>query len=147
MSVNDDVLTWKNKLLDLSKKNNLINYKDTKSTTLEIVFPNFFDSFNRLSSYNTTPIFSVPDDKINDIFDEESNVINKDLFIKKYAHRLSSSQILLYNSNITPRKVLHSLYRKSSESILERGVNVLYCAFGFVRWNESIDSKITYISP
>lgn len=45
MSVNDDVLTWKNKLLDLSKKNNLINYKDTKSTTLEIVFPNFFDSF------------------------------------------------------------------------------------------------------
>ena len=89
----------------------------------------------------------MPDDKINDIFDEESNVINKDLFIKKYAHRLSSSQILLYNSNITPRKVLHSLYRKSSESILERGVNVLYCAFGFVRWNESIDSKITYISP
>lgn len=147
MAVSEDVLTWKNKLLDLSKRNNLINYKDTKSTTLEIVFPNFFDSFNRLSSYNTTPVFNVIDDNPEDIFDEESKMINKELFIKKYSHRVSSSQILLYNSSITPRKVLHSLYRKSSESILERGVNVLYCAFGFVKWNETIDSKITYQSP
>ena len=32
---------WKNKLLDLGKRNKLLNYKETKSSTLKITYPDY----------------------------------------------------------------------------------------------------------
>ena len=147
MAIDNDVLMWKNKLLDLSKKNNLINYKDTKLTTLEIVFPNFFDSFNRITSYQSTHIYNVADEDITDLFDDSAKIKTKEAFIQRHSKKMASSQVLLYNSTTTTRQVLRTLLHKSNESILERGVNVLYCAFGFLKWTDSLDSKMSYTSP
>lgn len=37
---------WKKKLLDLSKRNRLLNFRPTKRGTLQIVFPDFEKLFN-----------------------------------------------------------------------------------------------------
>ena len=37
--------SWKNKLLDLGKRNKLLNYKETKSSTLRITYPNYGDLY------------------------------------------------------------------------------------------------------
>ena len=36
---------WKNKLLDLGKRNKLLNYKETKSSTLKITYPDYSDLY------------------------------------------------------------------------------------------------------
>ena len=37
--------SWKSKLLDLSKKNRLLNYKETKRSSLKILNPECFELF------------------------------------------------------------------------------------------------------
>ena len=46
--INDRFDSWKNKLLDLGKRNRLINYKETKSSTLRITQPTIEELFDRL---------------------------------------------------------------------------------------------------
>ena len=43
---------YESKLLDLSKRNNLINFKDTKSSTLEIIAPNIEEVFEKIFLHN-----------------------------------------------------------------------------------------------
>ena len=73
MATNEDIKVWKNKLLDLSKKNNLINYKYTKSSILEILSPSFYDLFNRISTYQSTMIYETQDDTSDDLYDKETS--------------------------------------------------------------------------
>ena len=35
--------TWKNKLLDMGKRNRLLNYRDTRRSNLRIKFPGIYD--------------------------------------------------------------------------------------------------------
>ena len=42
LGVKKKVDVWKNKLLDLGKKNRLINYLETKRSTLSIIQPEIF---------------------------------------------------------------------------------------------------------
>ena len=39
---------WKNKLLDLGKRNRLLNYKETARSTLKITAPSYEDLFTLL---------------------------------------------------------------------------------------------------
>lgn len=35
--------TWKNKLLDMGKRNRLLNYRDTRRSNLRIIVPGIYD--------------------------------------------------------------------------------------------------------
>lgn len=59
---------WADLLLDTGKRNNLINFKDTKMGTVEVVSPNFDNLFLKVG-HSTN--FEVYDPKLNDDEDEE----------------------------------------------------------------------------
>ena len=59
---------WANLLLDTGKRNNLINFKDTKASTVEIVLPSSEELFEKVDS---SASFEVFDPKIVD--DEEED--------------------------------------------------------------------------
>ena len=40
---------WEHQLLDLGKRNKMINYRETKRTTIKLVEPSFSDLFKRLA--------------------------------------------------------------------------------------------------
>ena len=41
---------WANLLLDTGKRNNLIHFKDTKSSTVEVVLPDISSTFEKAES-------------------------------------------------------------------------------------------------
>lgn len=139
---------WKKKLLDLGKRNNLINYKDSKTSTLEILLPSYDISFNKIISNSQVQIF---DDKFdynfNDIYDEEINGFSKEQYYNKFKNKVPQSQILLFNPNKQTKRILNTLMKKASDSITERGVNILYIAYGFIVWKENDNSEIEYKAP
>ena len=56
---------WAEKLLDTGKRNNLINYKDTKASSVEVVTPDCQSVFNKCSMGHTFEVYDPnKDDKI-----------------------------------------------------------------------------------
>lgn len=60
---------WANLLLDTGKRNNLIHFKDTKSSTVEVVLPDISSTFEKAESEVS---FEVYDPKI--MVDEEESL-------------------------------------------------------------------------
>lgn len=59
----DKLNKWSELLMDTGKRNNLINFRDTKMGTVEVVVPNFFTLFSRSEQSST---FEVYDPKLDD---------------------------------------------------------------------------------
>lgn len=62
------------KLLDTGKRNNLISFKDTKTSTAEVVYPNCETVFSRCSVGH---VFEVFDPKIPDTDLDESDTADE----------------------------------------------------------------------
>ena len=58
---------WQNQLLDLGKRNKMINYRETKRATLKLVEPEFEELFNRIAVNEEELTFQSPVDKNSDI--------------------------------------------------------------------------------
>lgn len=142
-----EIEIWKKKLLDLGKKNSLINFRDTKSSTLEIVYPNFDIAFKKIAVSSSVQVF---DDKTEDydFYDnDEENKLSKREYIDKYSKKVSASQVLLFNAYKPVKTILRNLMKKALDSINERGVNILYAVFGFIEWFDSDNTKFRYKAP
>lgn len=132
---------WKKKLLDLGKKNSLLNFKFTSKSTLEIVNPNFFDlweSFvlNKESlKFDTTPA------------EELDNVETDEAEDKKEVEDEKKAKVVTNKSSSERSKALRNLMDKSKTFLEEQGVSVLYLCFGYLHWNESSNSNIFYNAP
>ena len=60
VGIDQKVEIWKNKLLDLGKRNRLINYRETKRSTLSIKTPPIFDLFGICSANRRTKNQTIP---------------------------------------------------------------------------------------
>ena len=58
---------WQNQLLDLGKRNRMINYRETKRATLKLVEPEFEGLFRRVAVDEEELTFQSPIDKNSDI--------------------------------------------------------------------------------
>ncbi|MDR2132484.1 MAG: DUF4011 domain-containing protein [Clostridiales Family XIII bacterium] len=125
---------WKNQLLDLSKRNRMINYRETKRATLKISEPGFAELFNRLAVSDEELTFQRPIDKDSDLrtFSMLSLLDALSYPISAHVGDMKAEVSLL------ERKVaLHNLRSKSKLAKDEQGTNILYLSFGFIEWRES----------
>ena len=119
---------WKNKLLDLGKRNRLLNYRDTARSTIKITYPECSDLYDMFVKNETPLIFPIERD------DEETQV--------PFVPNVET------NKNISDlQKALRNLRNKSKTAIEEQGVNVLYLSFGFLNWTEDGNSNYVFSSP
>lgn len=120
---------WKNKLLDLGKRNRLLNYRDTARSNIKIEYPDCSTLWNMFVKDETPLVFPFIKEDDEDYESEfESNVeTNK-----------STSEL---------QKALRNLRSKAKTAIEEQGVNVLYLSFGFLKWTESENSDQIFTSP
>ena len=143
-----------NHLLDTGKRNNLINFRQTKSSTLEVLVPNSEELFAKAEG---TADFVVYDPKITDDEDtllslsrnneEDQKKLDRDAYKEKYAGRIKRDQILLFSPWASPLSVLKKIHKTADTAIEETGVNVAYMAFGFVHWKESENSDQVMTAP
>ena len=154
---------WASLLLDTGKRNNLVNFKDTKASTAEIILPNPENLFERVESSASFEVFDpkIADDEDEDYTSDQSSddseedekkkkqdKLNRQDYIDTYGSRIrKNNQILLYNANVSPVNALKNIDKKAREHLEETGVNVAYIAFGFIHWKERADSAYVFRAP
>ena len=146
---------WAEKLLDTGKRNNLISFKDTKTSTAEILRPECERVFAKCSVGH---VFEVFDPKLPDMESDEieentatenaDRTSDKEDYKAKYASRSKNEKYLLaYAQTSNPITVVKNIAKKAQEIQDETGINVAYLAFGFLKWNEKEGSDVFYKAP
>ena len=147
---------WAEKLLDTGKRNNLINFKDTKASSAEVVFPDCQSVFSKCSMGHTFEIFDpkLPDieietEKENDSYGmADAKKFTREEYIDHYSSKIKSDRYLLtYAQTRNPLTAVKNIAKKAKEMQDETGNNVAYLAFGFLKWNEKEGSEVFYRAP
>ena len=152
MAVIDQKLdAWKNKLLDLGKRNRLINYRDTKRSNLCIKKPTIFELWNSFVEHEIPLEFPYYDDDQISLLETESSETKEELnsfkqvassefdtpFKSSYndadqtsvCDRLGTTLDASIITNQTVKeqqKTLRNLREKAKTVMEEQGVNILY---------------------
>ena len=128
MYIKKKIENWQDKLLDLSKRNRLLNYRETKRSSLNIITPDCFSLWESLVINEKPHIFP-----------------NIDEYSRELDPSLNSFET---NQNVKElQKTLRKLRDKAKIAKEEQGVNILYLSFGFLKWSESPDSEEYYNAP
>lgn len=153
---------WAQLLLDTGKRNNLISFKDTKASTVEIVYPDAESFYDKCLNVG---MFEIYDPKIMDDEDDEEAVVTanqeddentnhetaalkKSEYIERYSKKIKKqNQVLAYAKTPNPIAAIKNIEKKARDILDETGVNVAYMAFGFVHWKESENSTIINKAP
>ena len=134
---------WRSRLIDLSLRNRLLNFKLTKSTTVQFIEPSMDVIFDSLANKNTPMALIFPE------FRDEMNAPNEGAreCLLKEKIKVLPGQILPSTLNPNTEKVLYQTRLKARTFMQEQGVNVLYATFGILRWTEKEGDEKVISSP
>lgn len=147
---------WCDKLLDTGKGNRLINYKDSKQRTIDVLVPECKDIFKKISSGQTLSFYDVDEMirnlKDSEIFDDDSgksqyDKISKEQILNMVCPVIKNNEVLSFKKGFSLRKILGNIKKIATTSLTEKGVNILYMAFGFLCWKESEEASPILKSP
>ena len=133
---------WQNQLLDLGKRNKMINYRETKRATLKLVEPEFEELFNRIAVNEEELTFQSPVDKNSDI--RTYSVLSL-LETLSCPIPVNIGDIKADGSILERQKTLKQMRSKSRLALDEQGTNILYLVSGFVEWKEKNDTSSPWI--
>ena len=123
---------WRLKLIDLSRRNRLVNFRPTRSSNLEFCRPSINPFFERLVVKDKSwSIWEPPEDSGEPprrIRPRKTQIVPKEIKAARV------------------RRVLRNLSRRSASEYRERGVRILYVAFGTLSWRE-VGSNQPLVSP
>ncbi|MGG0240768.1 DUF4011 domain-containing protein [Bacillus rhizoplanae] len=135
---------WKSKLLDLTKRNRLLNFKVNTSTVQ--ISADIGEVFNNLLHYNSIEINSIVDikDEVEKLTKAAINQKSKKLS-EQQIEEIRKEQIVKVKQKL--EKQLNKIRLQAKGSVDEKGVNTLYLAFGLLNWTEVEYSKDILRSP
>ncbi|MBQ9437536.1 MAG: DUF4011 domain-containing protein, partial [Lachnospiraceae bacterium] len=133
---------------------NLINFRDTKASSAEVVFPDCESVFAKCTVGHT---FEVYDPKIaeEDIENPEDGSktgqekkLDKTEYKELYSPKIKSERyLLMYAQTPNPLTAVKSIAKKAKEMQDETGINVAYLAFGFIKWTEKAGAGSFFLAP
>lgn len=126
--------SWKNKLLDMGKRNKLLNFKQLKRTTVRIDEPDIFSLWESFVEKENTLEFPYYQE-IDEVMIEQ----------KRFNHKVEDIQTNLNPHDLS--KALQNLRDKSKTAMEEQGINALYLSFGLLRWSEATDLDTYFYAP
>lgn len=135
MLIDDRLIYWKKRLLDLSKRNRLINCplpsdsKRIQRHSLFISIPN---------SDNLWKLIAEDDGKLSFPIDfRENDLSEEQLQLFEQESKITNTYIKTNQNLSDTNKTLRSLMKKAKDFTEEKGLNPLYLAFGFLDWKEN----------
>lgn len=157
---------WQKLLLDVGKRNNLISFKDSKTSTVEVLLPDFLDLFNKITHSRSFEVYEEKEknnhrksDKLDATTNQQNNnetinseeqkvVLSKAKYFDLYKNKINpSKQLLLYNGHMEPSLALKRISKKAKTAIEETGVNICFLAIGFIDWTENDNSEYHMKAP
>ena len=119
---------WADLLLDTGKRNNLINFKDTRASTVEVLLPSSDVLFEKVDGTTSFEVFDPQiieeDDDPEESLEPEQLRIEapeapdasggKDAFLTQYSGKIKrQNQILLYNTATNPLTAVKNIDKKA----------------------------------
>ena len=151
---------WAELLLDTGKRNNLVNFRDVRAATIDVLKPDFSTLFDKADNSATLEVFvpSPLDEQGNPRRRHKGEDIDCDLtpdgmptrekYIELYAPKLKkANQILIYNPYTNPLVALKNIGKRARSAMEETGVNIAYLALGFVNWHETRNDGTDFRAP
>ena len=141
----DRIERWQRKLLDLSLRNRLLNYRDSKQT-LPLRCPNVAALEDELADGKKFRGFSLND---NDPFGnrtvspEDAQRIEEEVIRDAF----ECGQVVVPLTGQEMNNRLLTLYRRARDDMQEGGTNTLFLAAGFLRWKKTEGDTRTYRAP
>jgi hypothetical protein len=137
------IAQWENKLLDLSRRNPLIHFKDPRRSSLKIIAPDGDSIFTSLVQKNHVLEFAYRE--------PESTQWTKTMLGSPIEALpdvpLKARQMLSNQDDYQLFLSLNHLKKRARLSLEEQGINILFLAFGFLQWKENLHSEIINLSP
>lgn len=139
---------WQRKLLDLSLRNRLLNFRATKQS-VPVLCPDLARLEDRLADGGRFRLISLR---------EETRVVNRDsalhhertrtdLEVEFSRKALEKNELACQVEEHELTNRLTTLYRKGKNDLAEGGSNTIYLAVGFLRWRESPTDQSVYRAP
>ena len=129
-------------LLDLGARNKLLNFKDQKLKSLEIINPLPNDIFLMLNDDKTLRFVRSDLEGVEP--DEEPTEDSGDLSL---IQELDAKEIVGYKRGEKYDRTLKSIKRFNDSVMTEKGISVLYMSFGLVKWTQATFSRYELSSP
>ncbi|QOL49022.1 DUF3320 domain-containing protein [Massilia litorea] len=140
---------WKSRLLDLTLRNRLLNFKPSK-TTLRVICPDlgaFEDSLAEGKEFRiraTPPLMTGVDQRDAAVYSARHGATPLDALA---LDALGRGEIVVDSTGDALEARLLELFRTASTGLEEGGANTLFLAFGFLQWQESADAEATHLAP
>jgi very-short-patch-repair endonuclease len=140
---------WKRKLLDLTKRNRLLNLKASKAV-IPMVCTDPAKLEDMLADGGKVQIISIPpmtgeaDGRDDELFEAQT----RSGYERNFAHEALERNELA--TNVEPSKLdagLIELFRKANSDMQEGGANTLFLAIGLLRWRPSGTDGQSYRAP
>ena len=141
----DRIARWQRKLLDLSLRNRLLNYRDSKQT-LPLRCPDVGALEDGLAAGKTYRGLSLKDDDplgSRTLSPEEIQRIEEEVVLDAFERRQLA--VPLTGQEMNAR--LLTLYRRARSDMQEGGTNTLFLAAGFLRWKKTEGDTRSYRAP
>jgi len=140
---------WKRKLLDLTKRNRLINLSNN-AIAIKIFCPDLPLLEDKLAAGETFNFLSIEDtpfantQRDQGLFQFETGFDSKINFAKE---QLIANALISNDGHDRTEKQLLSLYRKTKIDLEEGGSNTLFLSIGMLKWKETENSAKSYKAP
>jgi hypothetical protein len=126
---------WKSRLIDLSKRNNLLYFKPSKRGNLSVSSPSMEKLFNRLVLRKRHLEFWYPPEEYG-VPKRQSQSNGNFSFLTDKDSPTAKQLVCEGTSRTDLEKILKNLHRRSLLDYRERGVRILHAAFGMLVWTE-----------
>jgi len=126
---------WKSRLIDLSRRNNLLYFKPSKRGNLPVSIPSMESLFNRLVLRKRHLEFWYPPEET-EVLKRQSQNNTTFSFLTGKDSPTAKQLVCEGTSRADLEKVLKNLHRRSLLDYRERGVRILHAAFGMLVWKE-----------
>ena len=119
---------WKRALIDLTKRNRLLNYNPSRVTTIQIISEAPAEVFRLLQLDGKSMKFLPASEMLN-------TAISREKFLQTALSEEKLNDSLL------------RIYRKSSSLFEEQGLSTLFMALGTLEWYDADDSEVVLKAP
>ena len=136
-------------LLDLGKRNRLLNYKESGYRTIDVINDDLEKLFNKITNSTTLSILNLDPllSKYHKVIDASGEAIsdyNKGKVKDIVSDVIKANDVLCYKQGFHLSKIFKIIYKECKTTLLEKGINVLYMTFGLITYKEK---RETYKAP
>lgn len=147
-SSNGRIDRWQRKLLDLTLRNRLLNFRSTLQT-LPVLCTDIARLEDLLANGKRLKLISLPDQNPIGERDPELHrqMTDLDLNTEFAKQALGRNEVCCTLSTEAMERRLVKLFRAAKNDMAEGGTNTLFLAVGFLRWRQNSGEKKLYRAP